>query len=72
LDARNHAKLCALAALRGVDRSATAAEILKAGLKDVVVIDPESRNDPARNRESATGANGDKKNGEDEEDRGGP
>ena len=46
LDSRNHARLCALAALRSVERSAVAAEILKRGLKDVVVIDPASKVDP--------------------------
>ncbi len=43
LDSRNHARLCALAALRSVERSAVAAEILTSGLKDVVVIDPRSK-----------------------------
>ncbi len=33
----DHAKLCALAALRGVDRSAIASAILRAGLAGVVV-----------------------------------
>ena len=50
LDSRNHARLCALAALRSVERSAVAAEILKRGLKDVVVIDPASKTIPARVR----------------------
>jgi hypothetical protein len=45
LDSRNHARLCALAALRSAERSAVAAEILTAGLKDVVVIDPRSKED---------------------------
>lgn len=45
LDSRNHARLCALAALRSEERSAVAAEILTAGLKDVVVIDPRSKKD---------------------------
>jgi hypothetical protein len=39
LDVRTHAKLCACAALRGVDRSSLAAEFIKAGLRDVVVLD---------------------------------
>jgi hypothetical protein len=34
-----------LAALRSEERSAVAAEILTAGLKDVVVIDPRSKKD---------------------------
>jgi hypothetical protein len=54
LDARNHAKLCALAALRSADRSTTAAEILMNGLKGVVVIDPRSKTDPVESKESAT------------------
>jgi hypothetical protein len=50
-----------LAALRSAERSAVAAEILKRGLKDVVVIDPSaSKVDPPGSKESATLANGDK------------
>ena len=39
LDVRTHAKLCAAAALRGVDRSTLAASFIRDGLKDVVVMD---------------------------------
>lgn len=39
VDVRTHARLCAVAALRGVDRSTIAFEILRDGLKDVVVMD---------------------------------
>jgi hypothetical protein len=39
LDVRTHAKLCACAALRGVDRSSLAAKFVKAGLRDVLVLD---------------------------------
>ena len=56
LDSRNHARLCALAALRSVERSAVAAEILKRGLKDVVVIDPASRDDPGKSKDRQGGA----------------
>jgi hypothetical protein len=39
LDVGTHAKLCAAAALRGVDRSALAAEFVREGLRGVMVID---------------------------------
>jgi hypothetical protein len=39
LDVRTHAKLCAVAALRGVDRPTLAAEFIRDGLKDDVVMD---------------------------------
>ncbi len=45
----DHAKLCALAALRGVDRSQIAAQILRAGLAGVVVragAGPEQAGEP--------------------------
>jgi hypothetical protein len=45
LDVRTHAKLCAAAALRGVDRSALAAEFITAGLRGVVVIDQKGDSD---------------------------
>ena len=51
LDSRNHARLCALAALRSVERSAVASEILKRGLKDVVVINPAAKVDPSGNKD---------------------
>ena len=38
LDAEDHAKLCAAAALQQRDRSALAAEILRDGLKGLVAI----------------------------------
>jgi hypothetical protein len=37
VDSYTHAKLCAVAALRGVDRSKLASDILIAGLKDVSI-----------------------------------
>jgi hypothetical protein len=39
LDVGTHAKLCAVSALRGVDRSRLAAQFIRAGLRGVVVID---------------------------------
>ena len=38
LDRGAYAKLCGLAALRGVDRSAIAASILRAGLRNVIGV----------------------------------
>ena len=40
VDVTTYARLCGLAALRGVDRSAIAANIIKAGLATVVVRAP--------------------------------
>ena len=45
LDVRTHAKLCAVAALRGVDRSTLAAGFIRDGLKDVVVMDSRRKSD---------------------------
>jgi hypothetical protein len=45
LDVETHAKLCGLAALRGVDRSALAAEFIKVGLKGVLLIDKRGGSD---------------------------
>ena len=45
LDVNTHAKLCAIAALRGVDRSALAAEFIRAGLRGVLVIDKRNGSD---------------------------
>jgi hypothetical protein len=45
LDVETHAKLCGLAALRGVDRSALAAEFVKNGLKGVLLIDKRGGSD---------------------------
>jgi len=56
LDAKNHAKLCAISALRSVDRSTTAAEILVAGLKDVVVIDSRKKTDLVEVKDRQGGA----------------
>jgi hypothetical protein len=46
LDVLTRAKLCA-AALNYVDRSTLAAEFIRVGLKDVVVMDSTSRSDHA-------------------------
>jgi hypothetical protein len=55
LDVRTHAKLCACAALRSVDRSTLAAEFIRAGLRDVVVMDSRRKssraNDERRSEE---------------------
>ncbi len=45
LDVRTHAKLCAAAALRGVDRSTLAAGFIRDGLRDVVVMDSRRKSD---------------------------
>ena len=48
---QDHAKICALSALRGVDRGALAGGLIRAGLRNVVVRDssePEGPPDPAQ------------------------
>lgn len=45
LDVETHAKLCGLAALRSVDRSALAAEFVREGLKGVVLFDKRGGSD---------------------------
>ena len=48
LDVRTHAKLAAAAALRGVDRSTLAADFIRVGLKDVVVMDSRRKSDHSK------------------------
>jgi hypothetical protein len=50
VDVPTHAKLCALAALRGVDRSELAAGFIVAGLRHVVITE---RGDAGREGEEA-------------------
>jgi hypothetical protein len=45
LDVETHAKLCGLAALRSVDRSALAAEFIRNGLRGVVLFDKRKGSD---------------------------
>jgi hypothetical protein len=45
LDVETHAKLCGLAALKGVDRSALAARFIKDGLRGVILIDKRKGSD---------------------------
>jgi hypothetical protein len=45
LDVETHAKLCGLAALKGVDRSAMAAEFIRVGLRGVVLFDKRGGSD---------------------------
>ncbi len=56
LDVGTHARLCALAALRGMSNGALAAEFIRDGLKGIVVIDrrkPAGHVDPDVDVESA-------------------
>jgi hypothetical protein len=47
LDVGTHAKLCGIAALRGVDRAALSAEFIRMGLRGIVLIDKQNLSGPA-------------------------
>ena len=53
LDVRNHARLCGVAALRGMTVSAFAAEAIKTALRGVTLIDRHGSGDTADRAESS-------------------